>query len=124
MKKSVFLTFISSPKIQESHNEVSLKLSLLQAEQAQLLQSLSVGEVLQPSNILHEDPSACSSGLVVVDLALHHGDTKMPSPLLFFLPLVIPPLRYLPGPKTCFFAPELCSHCTVVSQNGWAWKGS
>ena len=49
-KKSVPLLLISSFQALESCNEMSPELSLLQAEQAQLPQPSSIGELLQPFN--------------------------------------------------------------------------
>jgi len=46
------LLFISSFKVLEGHNEVSPEPFLLQAKQAQFLQPLLIGEVLQPSDHL------------------------------------------------------------------------
>ena len=41
------------PQVLEGHCEVSLQLSLLQAEQSQLPQPVFIGEVLQPSDHPH-----------------------------------------------------------------------
>lgn len=53
-KKSVSILFVSPLQLLEGRNEVSLEPCLLQAAQAQFLQSVFVGEVLQPSEHLCE----------------------------------------------------------------------
>jgi len=49
----VFLLFTSSFKVLESQNDIFLKTSLFQAEQAQLSQPFFMGKKLQPTDHLH-----------------------------------------------------------------------
>ena len=55
-KKLVPFLFVSSLQVLKGQNEVSSKTSLLQAEQAQLLQTVVIGEVLQPADHLCGPP--------------------------------------------------------------------
>ena len=60
-QKLIYLLFMVFIYVLEGHNEVSLELSLLQAEQAQLPQPVFIGEVLQLSDIFVAFPWICSS---------------------------------------------------------------
>jgi len=55
-KKLVPLLLVSSLQVLESCNDVSPQPSLLQAEQAQILQLFFTGEVLHPSDVPHGPP--------------------------------------------------------------------
>ena len=60
-KKSVSILSVNSLQVLKGHNEVSPLPSLSQAEQTQLPQPVSIGEVLQPSDHLWYDQSSGSA---------------------------------------------------------------